>query len=424
MQADEMTASNGKDAPASGSPTSSPLAHVDSKAWLHVLGAFLVFVNIWGLPSCFAVFQSFYALQYLPQYSSSAISWIGTVQGALLILLGLLSGPLFDLGYYRLLLYTGSLLTVVGMMTLSLSTEYYQVLLSQGVCVGLGCGMLYIPTLSLVGDTFKTKRAVAMGLVTSGIALGGVIYTIVFDRLISKLGFPWTVRVIGFICLGTYALAIPTLSSRPNMPRHARKLFDSTVFKDIPFICFALAQFFIFLGYLVPLFYIPTYAETVLNTNKSLALYLLVICQAASLLGRLTASFPTQYFGVMLVWVMCCIISSTLCFTWIASDSLGAFIAFCVLYGYFSGALIALPPTIFPILCPDPGTLGSRMGLSWTTSAISFLVGAPAAGALIDIQTANFLGLQVWSGVTLVVGAVFLITLWVNLSRKEGKLLI
>ncbi len=120
----------------------------------------------------FGTFQSFYTLQYLPQYSSSAISWVGTLEGALLILLGLISGPLYDLGYYHLLLYAGSFLTVFGMMMLSISTQYYQVFLSQGVCVGVGCGLLYVPTMSVVGDTFKDKRAIAMGFVTSGTALG------------------------------------------------------------------------------------------------------------------------------------------------------------------------------------------------------------------------------------------------------------
>ncbi|KAI1302458.1 MFS transporter, MCP family, solute carrier family 16, member 10 [Xylaria venustula] len=408
-------------------PASSPAVQEkeDAKAWFQVLGGFLVFFNIWGLPNCFGAFQSFYALQYLSQYSASTISWIGTLQGALLILLGLISGPLTDLGYYRTLLYVGSLLTVVGLMTLSLSTQYYQVFLSQGVCCGIGCGLLYVPTLSLIGDTFKARRATAMALVTSGIALGGVIYTIVFLQLIPKLGFPWTVRIIGFICLFAYILAIPALSVHSTKSSgRARTLFDPSVLKDVPFLCFALAQFFIFLGYLVPLFYIPTYAETVLKTTSSFSQYLLVICQSASLFGRLTASIPAQRFGVMLVWVFCCVISGVLCFTWIASDSLPAFIAFCVLYGYFSGALIALPPSIFPVLCPDPGTLGSRMGLSWTSSAISFLVGAPVAGALINIQTADFIGAQIWSGATLLVGSLFLIVLWIMLYRKQKSFLI
>jgi MFS family permease len=125
-----------------------------------------------GLPMCFGAFQSFYALQLLPEYSSSAISWIGTLKGSLLIVLGVVSGPIYDLGYYHLLLYMGTFLTVFGLTMLSLSTQYYHVFLSQGVSVGIGCGLLHVPTMSLVGDTFKKHRAVAMGVVTSGTALG------------------------------------------------------------------------------------------------------------------------------------------------------------------------------------------------------------------------------------------------------------
>ncbi|CZR54738.1 related to monocarboxylate transporter [Phialocephala subalpina] len=395
------------------------------EAWLQVFGAFLVFWNIWGLPMSFGAFQSFYVLQYLPNYSSSSISWIGTLQGALLIMLGVVSGPLYDLGYYHILLYAGSFLTVFGMMMLSISTQYYQVFLSQGVCVGVGCGLLYVPTMSLVGGSFKHRRAIAMSLMTSGTPLGGIIYTIIFSRLISQVGFPWTVRTIGFVSLATFAIALPALLARPaKVSGRARSLFDPTVFTDVPFLTFAGAQFFIFLGYMVPLFYIPTYAQIALKEDKSLALYLLIGCQAASLFGRLFAALPAHHFGVMLTWIICCGASSILCFIWIATNTLSGFIVFSVLYGFFGGALIALPPSIFPMLCPDPGTLGSRMGLSWTTSALSLLIGSPVAGAIIDLQTVNFLGVQAWSGATEMVGMALLLPLWVMLSRSQGRVFI
>jgi MFS family permease len=37
---------------------------------------------------------------------------------------------------------------------------------------GLGAGMLYVPSMALVGLSFKKKRALAQGIVTSGIAVG------------------------------------------------------------------------------------------------------------------------------------------------------------------------------------------------------------------------------------------------------------
>jgi len=70
------------------------------------------------------------------------------------------------------MLLVGNFLVVLGIMMLSLSTQYWQVFLSQGVCMGLGAGLLYIPSLAMVGVWFSKKRALAMGIVMSGIAVG------------------------------------------------------------------------------------------------------------------------------------------------------------------------------------------------------------------------------------------------------------
>jgi MFS family permease len=126
-----------------------------------------------GFTLSYGAFQAYYKSNLLSSSSPSAISWIGTVQAWLLIVIGVLSGPLFDLGYFRSMLLVGNFLVVFGIMMLSLSTTYWQVFLSQGLCMGLGAGLLYIPSLALVGIWFDKKRALALGIVMSGIAVGG-----------------------------------------------------------------------------------------------------------------------------------------------------------------------------------------------------------------------------------------------------------
>jgi MFS family permease len=68
----------------------------------------------------------------------------------------------------------GAILLVLGQMMLSLSSQYYQIILSQGICSGIGAGLVYVPSIALVNTQFTTKRALAMGLVTSGASLGTV----------------------------------------------------------------------------------------------------------------------------------------------------------------------------------------------------------------------------------------------------------
>lgn len=120
----------------------------------------------------FGVYEDFYQLEYIPHHTPSSIAWIGTVQGYLLITVGVISGPLYDLGYLRTMLICGCTLCVLALMMLSLATKYYQIFLSQGVCLGLGSGLLYVPSLALVASSFTKKRALANGIISSGIATG------------------------------------------------------------------------------------------------------------------------------------------------------------------------------------------------------------------------------------------------------------
>ena len=90
----------------------------------------------------------------------------------MLVSLGVIVGPLYDHGYLRSLVVTGCLLSVVGMSLTSISTQYWQLMLSQGVLVGLGNGCLFIPSFAVLPQYFEQKRALAVGVAQAGSALG------------------------------------------------------------------------------------------------------------------------------------------------------------------------------------------------------------------------------------------------------------
>ena len=75
-----------------------------------------------GLVLSFGALQSFYQFSLLKDHSASSISWIGALQSFLLVFTGIFTGPVYDLGYHKSLLFTGGFLTVFGMMMLSLCT--------------------------------------------------------------------------------------------------------------------------------------------------------------------------------------------------------------------------------------------------------------------------------------------------------------
>ena len=161
-------------------------------AWMQVFASFLLNINNWGLINTFGAFQAYYESDLLKAHSPSAISWIGTIQGSSILLVGVISGPLFDTGYFKFTVSTGCGLslsvleymlrscvqaTMAGigltsaLILLSFSTLYWHIILSQGILLGLCSGLLFIPSIALIPIYFKDNRGLALGLAVSDIVL-------------------------------------------------------------------------------------------------------------------------------------------------------------------------------------------------------------------------------------------------------------
>jgi len=110
------------------------------------------------------VFQAFYQDNYLQGFSPSAISWIASLELAILfggvrsmehiqrrrfqeltISKGFIVGRIYDKFGPRWLLAFGTFMHVFGLMMASLSTKYYQIILSQGICSPIGICCLFTP---------------------------------------------------------------------------------------------------------------------------------------------------------------------------------------------------------------------------------------------------------------------------------------
>jgi MFS family permease len=191
------------------------------------------------------VFQAYYVT--LLDRPPSDISWIGSVQVFLLFFIGTFTGRLTDAGYFRETFLVGTLLSVLGMMMASLSTQYWQLFLAQGVCCGIGNGCLFCPALSLTSTYFSKKRSLAIGLAACGSATGGLIFPAMVQQLLPKVGFGWTMRALGFLDLG--CLVICNVFIRQRLPpRKAGPIVEWNAFKEAPYTLFAVAMFFVCSG--------------------------------------------------------------------------------------------------------------------------------------------------------------------------------
>jgi hypothetical protein len=143
---------------------------------------------------------------------------------------------------------------------------------------------------------------------------------------------------MGFISLLSYAVAIPLLiGGRQNVKTSgkARALLDLSALRSPAWFAYTLAQFFSFWGYLIPLFFVPTFARVALGTSLATGDWLLVGIQAASLFGRLTSAVAAHYLGVLLPLTVCLAFSGAFSLAWLAFDTLASFTAYCVIFGAF-----------------------------------------------------------------------------------------
>lgn len=125
-----------------------------------------------GIINTYGEYQTFYQTDLLSSESASNISWIGSMQAALLFIVGSATGPLYDIGYLQHLLYAGAFLMSFGMMMTSICKTYWQTFLAQGVVIGLGNGCVFLASVAIIGQYFTTRKALATGVASVGSSIG------------------------------------------------------------------------------------------------------------------------------------------------------------------------------------------------------------------------------------------------------------
>lgn len=190
-------------------------------------------------------------------------------------------GTLFDNYGPRYILLGGTFFHVFGLMMASLSTEYYQFILAQGICSPLGASAIFNASVNSVSTWFAKRRAFALGVTASGSSLGGVIFPIMVSNLIPKVGFPWAMRICAFLILGMLGISNVTLKSRL---KHTKKPFDIMNFvrplKDVKFVVTVAACFCFFWGMFLPFTFVITQAQRY-GMSEHLSQYLIPILNAA-----------------------------------------------------------------------------------------------------------------------------------------------
>jgi len=164
------------------------------------------------------------------------------------MLFSVVVGPLFDAGHFVTMLSAGTFLQTFGFMMCSISTQYWQIMLSQGICIGLGSGFLFLPAIAVIPQYFRKRKSLVNGIAAIGASVGGVLYPLIFHQLQQRIGFGWATRALGFLALVTGAISVGLLRLRFK-PKERRVMLQLSAFKEPQYSVFCLACFLGFVGF-------------------------------------------------------------------------------------------------------------------------------------------------------------------------------
>ncbi|KAJ9138430.1 MFS general substrate transporter [Pleurostoma richardsiae] len=373
------------------------------EAWTVVLGGWCASFCGYGWINSIGTFQEYYQNGPLKEYSASEISWIPSLQIFFMSILGPVIGRIYDRYGLRVLVGVGSFMHVFGLMMASLSTQYYQFLLSQGVCSAIGVAAVFVCALSTIPGWFTRRRGLAYGVLSTGSSLGGVVFPIMISRLIKTVGYGWAMRAAAFIILGLLVVANLTLKTRlpPTETKLSRELM-ARPFREPSFVVLLAGLTLIPFGLYIPIDYMPV-AAIAAGMSKDMSQNLVAFYNAASMVGRLSSGYLSDRLGKFNMFITACYIAGILILAmWIPGSSIAAVIAFSVLYGLSSGAYISLMAPLVAQISP-PQEVGYRNGLTFLVSAVGGLTTSPIAGAIMN-GPGGWVGLKAFAGALLVAG--------------------
>ncbi|KZT40159.1 MFS general substrate transporter [Sistotremastrum suecicum HHB10207 ss-3] len=408
-------------------PLPPPLEFPDGgwEAWMTVFGSATLLFGTFGVVSSYGVFQAYYEETFSVGTSNSLISFTGSLQFFIQQFGGLLVGPIWDTTGVKYLLPVSAACTALSLFTLSVcqpgKEHFWQVVLAQGVLMGTATAMTFSIALAVCSHWFAKHRGTAMGMVVSGSSLGGIVVPLIFENLVHKIGFGWTVRTIGFISMFCYAIAFFTIRTRLpfGKRRSLRKSIDWVAFKDPTFTLLSFCFPFVLAGFSIPYYFIQIFAGHY-HVKSTITDNLVTIMNASAFVGRILAGIVGDRVGkfnaTIPITFLCCL----LCYlNWLLGASNGpALVVFAVLYGAASGSLISLGPASVAEISPRD-KVGARIGTNLACVSVGSVLGPVIAGAIAqEVKPKTIRGVILFAGSLFAVATVFSIAARLSVSRK------
>eukprot|EP01040_Poterioochromonas_malhamensis_P004531 gene4531-4858_t len=301
-----------------------------------------------------------------------------------MVFLGVFTGAFDDrFGNHRIV-FIGSILIVIGMILASFATELWHLYLTHGLITGFGYSACFISSVGIVGQWFKKKRGLAVGIAVAGSGIGQFSMAQVIGALLDSVGWRQTLRYLALI--NGAGLICCSLIIRRRLPcaRHLFNFQNMREFLSNPnFMLLSWGYMIFVFGMLIPNGYLVIYSKKH-GLSQTKAVLLLSVMGITNGIGRVVVGqIADQSFGRLnlLKLSMICAGICTLC--WLTCKDFSSLLAFSLIYGFVGGGAVSLVPSIAADIL-GVRKISSFTGVMYTISSIANLSSTPIAGFMSD----------------------------------------
>jgi len=228
--------------------------------------------------------------------------------------------------------------------------------------------------------------------------MGGIFFPLLILYLAPKIGFPWTIRIIAFICAGMGVASSLLLRKRLPHNKKAGSSIDLKALKETKYALTTLAVWLVEFAVFIPYTYLSSYAIHQ-GMRQQDAYRLMALLNAGAIPGRALPGYVADRFGAFNTMSVTSFVCAVFIFAlWLsAGSSEVAITAFAVMFGFWSGAAISLTPVCVASVCRIED-YGKRNGTTFSLASFAVLIGVPIAGAILQANGGSYVGLICFGG--------------------------
>jgi MFS family permease len=353
---------------------------LDSRlAWVVVFAAFLGSFVSFGVTYCFGVFLKPMAIEFHANHAVMS-ALFSTITG-LSFFLAPLTGDVADHYGPRPVVGAGAVLIGAGLILTAHVHSLPLIFVTYGAGVGTAVACTYIPAIAAVGEWFKLRRDIALGIAISGIGCGTLVAAPLAANLIERYGWRETFEIFGWISTALMLLCAALLA-RPPALGEKKKISVKGKMRTRGFGFLYISLLFSGIAIYVSFVFLPAYAVEI-GASRTGAARLLGYIGASSVVGRLGLNLLAPRFGLIAMYRVSYAALLVSFSFWLMAHSYLSLVAFALVMGVGYGGIAAMAPAVTASLFGVEG-LGELLGILFTGFGVACLIGPPLAGALVD----------------------------------------